>query len=295
MIRDEIRIVWMPTFGCNLACAYCIARALPQAKHGTSTVIRPEAGRTHVYVCPRHPEVQTKTAAECPECAVCPEEWIRFFETCPLPIHSVAMTGGEPSCYAGLGDVLAAGDWPICADTNLRIPPSHWLKPQLGARVQSVNCGLQFQVEHPEAGIYWEHLSWVKKTFSDAQVVCSQVVLWREDWQEQSRLAAEKCAALGVEHRPISFDDSFLFKDYLPIRPGKRTCQGGSRFVVLLPDTSAYRCLGHTYFADRLGEEGCLGSLRANGWDILRDGASPCATLLCTTCDQCNKTDLYFD
>ena len=295
MDEVEMQIIWMPTFRCNLSCSFCIARALPHALHGTDLMIRSDGEGGHVYYCPRHPEVVRSAPGACPYCAVTPAEWIDYFNTCPLPIRRVAITGGEPTCFPGLGEILAATDFTFTMDSNLRLDPARWLKPDMAGRVEAINCGLQFQPDHPEAQVYWQHLAWLRTQLPETQLVCSQMLLWREDHEEYRRIAEARCEELGVEHRPITFDDTFLYKDALPLVPGRRVCDGGYSFIITLPDTALFRCLGQTYFAAHLEDVACLGKLRESGWESLRRESTVCEYLLCTTCDQCNKTATYFE
>jgi len=247
----RLNLIWLPTFRCNLSCAYCAARALPTVTHGN--------------------ELPAST-------------WIDIFDACPNNIEQVAITGGEPSVYHGLDRVISAGKWQICIDSNLRIHPEKWLVPDAYARVRAVNAGLQFDADHPEVASYWEHIAWLRETLPDAQIVCANVHLWRE-LPERWERAKERSLEIGVEYRPQTFDATYLWKEHYPQTPGRReSCSSGYSSVVVLPDGAVYRCIGHAYF-----KVGLLGNLR-NGWDCLLDAPAPCETLFCTACDQEART-----
>ncbi len=246
-----LKLIWMPTLACPLKCAYCAARMFPNVTH-----------KGHLS----------------------PEEWMTIFAACPLPVKQVAITGGEPSAYGRLGEVIASADWSYCIDTNLRNDPATWLTEENIPRLVAANCGLQFHPDHPEAESYWERIKWLKEVAPHAQIVCVQVYLWR-DLPSQWERAIEKCAELGIEHRPTTFDDSFLWKGRFPVRPGSiKRCYGGYDFGMIMPDSAVYRCIGHAYHAIDV-----LGKLNEGGWDILLKEPTLCETLLCTVCDMCDK------
>ena len=249
-------LVWMPTYRCCLKCSYCAARALPNDTHGL------------------------------PENELTGAQWLDIFAASPRRITQVAISGGEPAVYGDLPAVLAATEWRFAIDTNLRIDPARWLKPQMYERVVAVNCGLHFHPAHEEAVEYWRRLQWLREVLpAEAQVVCCQVVLWRDlaDGSEEARIRAEQIS--GVEYRPLTFDDTYLFKDRYPVNPGRRAgCAAGSDFLSICPDGAVYRCIGHTYF-----KVDCLGNLR-DGWGFLREGMTPCETLFCTICDMTDQT-----
>lgn len=249
-----ISVVWMPTFRCNLVCSYCSARRLPFKSHG---------GKDR--------ELQAA-------------EWVEIFNSCPLPIKHVAITGGEPSIYSGLKEVLDNTTFKFKIDTNLRTNPREWLCDDV-VRLRAVNAGLQFHPEHPEALSYWKHLKWIKDTLSEsAQVVCANVVLWR-DLPEQRVRAKEIAESLGCENRPSTMCAKFLFNDKTPIDKGRYAgCGAGATFVVILPDASVYRCIGHAYY-----EIDMMGNVKRDGWKILHEEQMPCETLLCTSCDMVTK------
>jgi len=256
---ESLSLIWMPTMKCNLCCAYCAARAFPNVTHGG-----------HLP----------------------PKEWRRLFSECPTPIRQVAITGGEPSVYGGLGEVIDAFDWPFCVDTNLRIHPEKWLHPDAYERVVAINAGLQFHPDHPEvngSGLqgYWEHIAWLREKLPQAQIVVVQVYLWR-DMPEQWERGIARAADLGVEHRPTTFDDRFLFKEVVPVKPGMaEACWGGYDFAMIMPDSAVYRCIGHAYHA-----VDCLGKLTENGWGIMLEAPHDCTTLLCTVCDMCKGKEV---
>ena len=249
----ELTVVWYPTFRCNLCCAYCASRAMPVDEHGSE---------------------------------LSSAEWQDIFLSSPGVLKRIAVTGGEPTLYEGLADALLATEAPVCMDTNLRVPIEDWWQPALTGQIEALNCGLQFHPNHPEAACYWDRLEQFRAMLPQAQVVCCQVVLWR-DPEDAREIAKERAEAIGVEYRPLTFDPSFLYKHRYPVQPGRREiCAAGFDFAVALPDGAVYRCLGHTYHDISL-----LGNLK-DGWAVLPDAPAPCDQLLCTVCDSATKTSV---
>ena len=245
-----MNVVWMPTLRCNLACSYCAARQLPQAH--------------------AQPELT-------------PEAWIALFQGSPRSIEQVAITGGEPALYPSMKQVVDACDWNVCIDTNLRVDPRTWLPDDLN-RMVAINAGLHFDAAHTEARCYWDRLSWLREHLPvTSQIVCCYVVLWRDQPERVQEVEAQALAR-GVEFRPLTFDHSFLWKRPAPLQAGFRTCNGGSDFLVMMPDATAYRCIGHAYYdLQPLGQ--------GADWPAL-DAWTPCHEVICTTCDQTMKSDL---
>lgn len=252
MDNRALDLIWMPTFRCNLSCAFCAARSLPVRAHGI----------------------------ELP-----PAEWIEIFAACPHEINQVALTGGEPSIYRGLADVISAGHWRICIDTNLRVAPETWLRPDDYDRVKAVNAGLQWDPDHEEAARYWQHLRWLVERLPAAHIAVCHTVLWRDRPEMWDRARAHTEASGAHEYRQQAFDDTFLWRDRWPQTPGRRAqCAAGYDAATIMPDSSVYRCIGHCYYKVQ-----CLGNLKADGWGILLPEPEPCEVLFCTTCDQANK------
>jgi len=242
----DLAVVWYPTFRCNLICAYCASRAMPVATHGKELT---------------------------------PEAWQQIFFSCPHNLQQIAVTGGEPTLYRGLADVLLATEATVCLDTNLHVPIEDWWLPALAGQIQALNCGLQFHPDHPEAKSYWERLAFFRDALPHAQVACCQVVLWR-DPEDAREIAKERTEALGCEYRPLTFDHTFLYRDKVPVKPGRfDSCEAGYNFGVLMPDSTFFRCLGHAYFM-----VGAMGKV-SEGWKVLHDEPAACDTLLCTACD----------
>ena len=267
----ELDVIWMPTFRCNLNCTYCAARRLPQVTHGFWDKHRSKFGE----------ELRDGRTEELP-----PDEWIRIFSECPYPIRQVAITGGEPSVYRSLPKVLAATEWDFTIDSNLRLHPRTWLKPDWYDRCKVVNAGLQFDPAHEEVKGYWKHLEWLRDELPEASIVCTCVVLWR-DLENRWDLAKKMAADIGVDFLALTFDDSFLFNEVEPLFPGpgsREWCDAGYKGGVILPDTAMYRCIGHTNYTVDL-----LGHLDTEGWGILLDTPEACDTLICTICDQWHK------
>ena len=271
MPSDDLSIVWIPTFRCPLVCAFCAARAMPVVTHGT-----------------RNPHFKREDfTAELKANELSPQQWIDAFRAWTRPVKQIAVTGGEPSVYHGLGEVLAAVDWPICIDTNLRIDPAVWCLPEVRPRVKAVNAGLQFDPRHEESVQYWERLRWLRETLPEAQIVCVHVFLWR-DLPEQWDVARKMAEDIGAEFRPTTFDDHHLYRERVPIRPGYiEECDGGYRFVVIMPDGAMYRCIGHGYYT-----QDCLGNVTREGWSALAERPYRCDTILCTICDMCAKSGI---
>ena len=253
----NVTIAWMPTFRCNLVCAYCGGRGLPIAKHGS----------------------------ELPA-----EEWIRIFDDCPHTLSHVGIGGREPSVYRPLATVLTTTDWPFRMETNLRIHPSEWLKPELYSRLTSATASLHFHPDHPEADSFWEGIKWLQETVPHTWFGVFYVTLWR-DLPDILERVKERTAELGAKLYVGTFDETFLFRDKMPRQNGRiASCSCGHDFVIVLPDSAVYRCIGHADFAID-----CLGKLSDDGWGILHDDPQHCETLLCTSCDNCAKSDVITD
>jgi len=245
-------VCWMPTLRCPLKCGYCAARALPVDTHGK------------------------------PSSELTPEQWIALWQAAPRPIEQVAITGGEPGVYAGLGQVLAAVTWPFTVDSNLTVDPRKWLPEVTWGRVKAVNAGLHFHPAHERAAEYWQRLKWLRDRLPEtAQVVCCYVATQRE-LPAEAREIADRAAECGAEVRPLMLDDSFLYRERFPVRRGETAelCAQGAWYATVFPDSAVYRCTGHSYYAVN-----CMGKLNEGGWAIVPDKAYPCADILCTVCD----------
>lgn len=256
---DLVSIAWMPTFRCNLKCPYCIARMLP-GDHGTERR---------------------------------PDEWIEFFHSFGK-IHRLTLSGGEVSLYQGLGEVLRTIDVNrIHIDTNLVVSPETWLVPEILDKLVGVHPGLHFHPDHERAKTFWEHLQIIRdKIRVDADVNVVYPVTAKQNPDDVKRFTAKMTELFpGRMHTtafPISLDFRYMYRDICPKRGMKiSSCSAGHMSICILPDGSAYRCLGQLYHG-----LGYMGNVFEGGKGILLTGPEPCEDVLCTLCDDLPKLDL---
>ena len=210
-----MNIVWYPTLRCNLKCAYCNARSLPVIEHGKE---------------------QTANA------------WQELFWSCRRQIGDLIICGGEPSLYQGLDRALETLPLParVHVATNLAIDPESWLTESVRPRIGSLLLSLHFDPSDKRAASFWLRAQWVRgvlpETYIRAHVTRTQQLM-EEPIATAVRMAAER----GLDLEITDFDDHWNWRNKLPERDGEAVCGGGADLVVLMPDGTAYRCLGHAY------------------------------------------------
>ena len=251
-VSRSMSLCWFPSFECNLYCAHCSARALPNDTHGSN-----------------------RSA----------DHWIEAFNSCPFPIEQVAITGGEPTVYKPLRAILEATDWKFTMDSNLVLPLVDILPESAKGRLVALNAGLQWHPERDEATLFFDHLHDARAAYPNSQVVVVYVATQR-DTQDEWDMVQALASSHGAEFRLSTYDGTYLMKDRDPAKPGIReVCGSGYDNATLLPDGTLYRCIGHAYYAHEP-----LGNVIDDGWGCLLDGPDPCDRLLCTICDQADKS-----
>ena len=258
MSRALDRIIWMPTFRCNLRCSYCMARNLPLDKHGEE---------------------------------VAPERWIEMFNSPDVEIGHISISGGEPTCYQGLSQVLEGASFRYGIDTNMMSHPSKWLvlnSAGVCERLTMANMSLHF---HPQAAMaekVFERMRWVTERVQAGRVTLgSTYVVTQKDPPGEFPLFCEMLAekAPGVTAVRGNFGDVYMFRTLVPKWEGTAiSCDAGENSCVVLPDGAVYRCLGHAYFSINQ-----IGNLFRDGWSALMDGSPRCDHLLCTGCDKAKR------
>lgn len=251
-----MKLIWLPTFRCNLRCSYCVARSLPM-KH--STELKPQV-------------------------------WIDFFNNSPVEIESVAISGGEPTVYPGFKEVLDNTSFKFTVDTNCRIPPSTFINDGNIDRLISLNLSLHFNPDHYCAQWFWGALDWFETTFPGVKKVQTTVVSTQRELESEIAQYKDRASAYNCNNCAVVsvFDDSFMFKSKgIPRKPDRWSpnCDSGTDYLTILADGTIYRCLGHAYH-----EVNPMGNLMYKGWDVRFSNIRPCYDVVCTACDLGNKS-----
>jgi len=148
-------------------------------------------------------------------------------------------------------------------------------------RVVGFTCSLHFHPDHPEAVAFWENAVEAYKAFPCQGFDIHFVALWRDLPAVVERFQ-QRCEELGLPHSIGTFDERYLFRDRELLHPRMyETCPHGHREVVLLPDGTAFRCIGHALF-----DIEPLGNAIQKGWDILLPAPEACEVGVCTVCDR---------
>lgn len=243
----------MPTFACNLKCAHCCARTLPMDKY-----------KGHLTA----------------------DQWIKIFSDLQEPVDLLCIGGREPSLYSGLTEVLRSLPWHFAIDTNVVIHPQEWLTPDLYDRCDYVNPSLQFRPDHPRAEPeFWSRLRWLSENMPQRTQIYISHVMTQHAHPIEEQQVLDEIAKLGddrIKHVKLGFDDTFMYRERVPIQPGMayESCSSGKDVIVVFPDGSVFRCIGHAYY-----DIDCLGNLVTDGWDVLLKESQPCDQCLCTICD----------
>ena len=256
-MRRVDRIIWMPTFRCNLRCSYCMARSLPLDKHGEE---------------------------------VAPERWIEMFNSPDVEIGIMAISGGEPTMYPGLREILDATTFRYSIDTNMMSHPRQWLvldDDGVASRLYAANMSLHFHPQTAMAEKVFERMRWVTERVPAKSFLGSAYVMTQKDPPDEydmvSYAMSEK--APGVKSVRVTFGDVFMFRTIQPRWDGRAEwCESGQKHCVIFPDGTVYRCLGHSYFGLYP-----MGNLFVDGWDVLLDNPEACDYLLCSTCDKSSR------
>jgi hypothetical protein len=212
-----------------------------------------------------------------------PDVWVELFNQVPRSISFLAASGREATCYPGLTWVLEDSPythWSI--DTNLMRDPQKWLTEALVDRMRHINVSLHFHPKHERAEQFWQHMSWLADQVPTGSINM-QIVISQRELPEEVELAREMAADIdeSINVCALTFDQRYMFREIEPVRPGSvSACNGGNKLIVLMPDGTMYRCIGHAYFGRH-----SMGNVVKSGWEILNEEALPCHHLLCTTCD----------
>jgi len=256
-----MNIQWFPTLSCNLKCSYCNARSFPVATHGR------ERG---------------------------PAAWIAQFEQCPVSMTSFGVSGGEPSEYAQLEDVLAAlmitNVW---LNTNLMRPPERWLRPAALYKVHAVTATCQFNPALPQATGFFENLRWLKDHLRPGAALRAWYVRepQRTTDQEVAEFKRRAVAAGATETQINDVTDKWGFRDWLPGFYGRAlSCTGGNTLLSILPDGEVYRCITHAMSGSR-----SMGNLFELGWDVIHKTPQPCEDLRCNFLPECEPVKTVWE
>lgn len=249
-------LAWYPTLRCQLRCSYCNSRSLPHRTHG----------------------------GEVPA-----EEWARLFRACPVPVGMLMVTGGEPALFRGLRDVLDAVPWTLHVNTNLMSDPEEWLSPGAIARLNCVSTACHFDPDDPRAEGYWRRLRQLRELLPAEVRVNAGIVETQQTPRGTVERAVQRTRECGGCYIARNVSYYWAYRDAPPLRDMTANCTGGATMLAVMPDGTAYRCLGHAYAC---AEEQSLGNLFRDGWGILRTGATPCDTCCCTLVPECDTVQI---
>ena len=249
MMLEPLHIIWFPTLRCNLKCGHCAARQLSVEAHG----------------------------AELPA-----EVWQEVFAKCPREVAALISSGREPTIYPGVREVWESVDWPLKMETNLMVHPDTWYSDKIGEQLLNVKSCLHHHPLHKVAvNTYWPHLKWLREHLPPEVPIQTGIVMTQRELAEEGDIGEEKALECGVKgFKRGSFDESFMYKDMPPLKPPVKLCAAGLRKVVLMPDGTAYRCVGHTYW-----QQQPMGNVVTDGWGVLLEEPAPCDAVLCTACE----------
>lgn len=243
MTDRSLWIVWLPTLRCNLNCTFCNARSL--------RIVEQEA--------------------ELP-----PAFWRELFASVPHKVNPVTISGGEPSLYAGLREVLETVPHECYVSSNLTTHPQTWLTEQAARAVRVIGATLQFDPTAPQAQRFFEHLDWLRH--ERPQVRCQLKFAHHQHTPPRSlEVVRDHARRRGIECLIRPVDHHWAWRHKLPLRPMTAMCSGGHDEIVILPDGGAYRCTGHAW-----GDIAPIGSVVERGWDILLDEPALCEQCLCS-------------
>ena len=249
-------LAWYPTLRCQLRCAYCNSRSLPHRTHGSEVPC---------------------------------EEWVRVFRECPVPVGMLMVTGGEPGVYPGLRRVLDAVPWTIHVNSNLMSDPDEWLSPAAAPRAHCISTACHFDPDDPRAEVYWRRLRRLRERLPSSVYVNAGIMETQQTPRARLERALERVRECGASYTAREVSYYWSYRDAVPLREMAADCTGGATMLALMPDGTAFRCLGHAYACAELQ---ALGNVLRDGWGILRQSATPCDFCCCTMVAECDTVHI---
>lgn len=236
-------IIWFPTYKCNLECPYCAARCMPLDSDG----------KEHSA-----------------------SQWIDVFSNNPFSkALPMVISGREPSCYAGLTEVLHNLSFRYRFETNLEIHPEKWTTRKILKQSYFFKCTYHHPVSDTEKlASYFDKIRWLKDHGCKMQCNMTRHQYYvKGDFEKFKKIAS----SIGIENVHLgTMMYYFMLREYFPYTGYRKLCSRGKDSVTIAPNGTIYRCVGHAYWGIKP-----LGNVFNDGWSVVLDEPASCKLSCC--------------